>query len=66
MDEKVDLCKIRRTVFNKSIKAANICNILPRAAVCNGLFFNKLKQDFQPGFIYIFNQFANAQHSKHT
>ena len=43
--EKEEICKITESICNIPIEAANICNILPRSAVSNGLIVVKLKRD---------------------
>ena len=45
MQEKDYFFKIKGIICNVSIETANICYILPRPAVSNGLVFVKLKQD---------------------
>ena len=47
MHEKGDFVKIKCIICNIPIKAANICNILPRPADPNGLFVVKLKRNLQ-------------------
>ena len=42
-----EFCKIMRRICNISIEAVNICNILPRPAVYNGLILVKLKRDLK-------------------
>ena len=40
-------CKIKEHIWNISIEAANICNILQRPAISNGLILVKLKRDLK-------------------
>ena len=48
-----ELSKIKGSICNIPIKAANICNILPRLAVFNGLVVVKLKRDLKyRGHVY--------------
>ena len=43
MHEKGELFKIKEIICNVPIETANVCNILPRPAVSNGLILVKLK-----------------------
>ena len=47
MHEKGNFVKIKFSICNIPIKAANICNILLRPADPNGLFVVKLKRDLE-------------------
>ena len=47
MHEKGEFSKIKGSICNIPIEAANICNILPRPAVSNGLIVVKLKRDLK-------------------
>ena len=47
MHGKGKLSKIKESVCNIPIETANICNILPRPAVSNGLVVVKLKRDLK-------------------
>ena len=47
MHGKGKLSKIKESVCNIPIETANICNILPRPAVSNGLVIVKLKRDLK-------------------
>ena len=47
MHAKGDISKINGSICNITIEAANICNILPRPAVFNGLIVVKLKRDLK-------------------
>ena len=50
---KGEFSKIKESICNINIEAANICNILPRPAVSNGLIAIKLKQDIKyRGHVY--------------
>ena len=50
--KKGDFVKIKCSICNIPIKAANICNILPRPADPKGLFVVKLKRDLEcKGFV---------------
>ena len=44
---KGEFSKIKGSIFNIPIEPANICNILPRPAVSNGLIMVKLKRDLK-------------------
>ena len=53
MHGKGEFCKIKVSICNIPIEAANICNILPRPAVSNGLNVVKLKRDLKySGHVY--------------
>ena len=52
-----EFCKVKESICNIPIEAANICNILPRPAVSNGLIFVKLKRCHNTRVMYISNQF---------
>ena len=62
--EKVIFFKMNGNICNILIEAAEICNILPRPAVSNGLIVVKLKRDlkyrvhvyFEPVRLYIVYQ----------
>ena len=47
MHGKSEYSNIKRSIWNISIEAANICNILSRPAVSNGLIAIKLKCDLK-------------------
>ena len=59
MHGKGKFSKIKGSICNIPIEAANTCNILPRPAVSNGLIIAKLKRDLNIGVMYISNQFAH-------
>ena len=51
--EKVNFLKINGSICNVPIETANVCNILPRPAVFNGLILVKLKRDLKyRGYAY--------------
>ena len=53
MHGKSEFSKIKGSICNIRIEAANICNILPRPTVSNGLVIVKLKRDLKySGYIY--------------
>ena len=53
MHGKGEFSKIKGSICNIPVEAANICNILPRPAVSNGLIFVKLKRDLKyRGHVY--------------
>ena len=53
MDEKGEFPKIKGSFCNIPMETANICNILPRLAVSNGLVVVKLKRDLKyRGHVY--------------
>ena len=53
MHRKGEFSKMKRSICNIPIEAANICNILPRPAVSNGLNVVKLKRDLKyRGHVY--------------
>ena len=43
MHENGEFSKVKGSICNVPIEAANICNILPRPSVSNGLIFFNLK-----------------------
>ena len=47
MHGKGEFSKIKGSICNASIETANVCNILPRPAVSNGLILVKLKRDLK-------------------
>ena len=47
MPGRGELSKIKESICNIPIEAANICNILPRLEVSNGLVVVKLKRDLK-------------------
>ena len=54
MHGKGDFSKIKGSICNIPIEAANIYNILPRPAVSNGLIVVKLKRDLKyRGHVYL-------------
>ena len=53
MHGKGEFCKIKVSICKIPTEAANICNILPRPAVSNGLIAVKLKRDLKyRGHVY--------------
>ena len=53
MHAKGEFAKIKGSICNIPIKAADICHILPRPAVSNGLITVKLKRDLKyRGLVY--------------
>ena len=48
MHEKRELTKLKGSVCNIPIEAANICNNFPRLTNSNKLIVVKLKRDFNP------------------
>ena len=53
MHGKREFCKVKGSMCNIPIEAANICNILPGPAVFNGLVEVKLKKNFKyRGHVY--------------
>ena len=53
MHGKGEFSKIKGSICNIPVEAANICNILPRPAVSNGLIVVKLKRDLKyRGHVY--------------
>ena len=53
MRGKGEFCKIKESICNSPIEVANICNILLRPRVSNGLIVVKLKRDLKyRGHIY--------------
>ena len=48
MHEKRELAKLKGSVCNIPIEAANICNNFPRLTNSNKLIAVKLKRDFNP------------------
>ena len=53
MNGKSEFSKIKGSICNTYIEAANICNILPRPAVSNGLIMVKLKRGLKyRGHVY--------------
>ena len=53
MHGKGEICRIKGSICNIPIEAANICNILPRPAVSTGLIVVKLKRDLKyRGHVY--------------
>ena len=53
MHGKGEFSNIKGRICNIPIEPANICNILPRAVVSNGLVNVKLKQDLKySGHVY--------------
>ena len=55
-----EFCKVKESICNIPIEAANICNILPRPAVSIGLIFVKLKRCHNTRVMYISNQFVHT------
>ena len=47
MYRKSEFSKIKRSICNALIETANVCNIVPRSAVWNGLILVKLKCDLK-------------------
>ena len=47
MHGKVEFSKIKGSICNVLIETANVCNILSRPAVSNGLILVKLKSDLK-------------------
>ena len=47
MHGKGEFSKIKRSICNIPVEAANICNILPRPAVSNGIIVVKFKRDLK-------------------
>ena len=47
MHGKGEFCKIKASICNIPIEAANICNILPRPEFSSGLIVVKLKRDLK-------------------
>ena len=47
MHGKVEFAKIKDSICNIPIEAANICNILPRSADSNGLIVVKSKRNLK-------------------
>ena len=47
MHGKGGFSKIKGSIYNIPVEAANICNILPRPEVSNGLIVVKLKRDLK-------------------
>ena len=65
MHGKGEFSKIKGSICNIPVEAANICNILPRPAVSNGLIVVKLKRDLKyRGHVY-FNQFVHILFIRH-
>ena len=61
--EKGEICKITGSICDIPIEAANICNILPRSAVSNGLIVVKLKRGLKyRGHVY----FEPVYHTLYT
>ena len=53
MQGKSEFFKIKGVIWNIPVKAANICNILPRPPVFNGLIVVKMKGDLKyRGHVY--------------
>ena len=53
MHGKGEFSKIKGSICNVPIETANVCNILPRPAVANGLILVKLKRDLKyRGHVY--------------
>ena len=53
MHGKVEFSKIKGSIFNVLIETANVCNILSRPAVSNGLILVKLKSNLKyRGYVY--------------
>ena len=53
MHGKGEFSKIKGSICNIPVEAANICNILPRPVVSNGLIVVKLKRDLKyRGHVY--------------
>ena len=53
MHGKGEFSKIKGSICNIPVEVANICNILPRPAVSNGLIVVKLKRDLKyRGHVY--------------
>ena len=53
MHGKGEFFKIKRIIYNIPIEAGNLCNILRRSAVSNGLIVVKLKRDLKyRGYVY--------------
>ena len=51
--KKVDFSKIKASICNIATETGNMCNILPRPAVSNGLIVVKLNQYFKcKGHVY--------------
>ena len=48
MHKKRGLAKLKGSVCNIPIEAANVCNNFPRLVDSNKLIFVKLKRDFNP------------------
>ena len=57
---KGKVCKVKESICNIPIEAANICNILPRPAVSKGLIVVKLKRYHNTRVMYISNQFVHT------
>ena len=47
MHGKGEFCKIKESICNSLIEVANICNILPRPTVSNGLIVVKMKRNLK-------------------
>ena len=60
MHGKGEIFKIKGSICNIPIEAANICNILPRLAVSNGLIV-----DLKLWIMHILNQFILALYTMH-
>ena len=53
MHGKGEFSKIKGSICNVPIETADVCNILPRPAVANGLILVKLKRDLKyRGHVY--------------
>ena len=65
MSGKGKFFKIKGNICNFPIEAENICNILLRPAVSNGLIVIKLKRDFKYSLIYILNLFVRTLYTRH-
>ena len=53
MHGKGEFSKIKESIYNILIEVANVCNILPKPSVSNGLIVVKLKRDLKyRGHVY--------------
>ena len=64
MHGKGEFSKIKGSICNAPIETANVCNILPRPAVSNGLIFVKLKRDLKYRGHVTSNQFVHILYTR--